>query len=93
MKAEQIQVGSIYLIRHQGEVSLTEVRVDAIEEKETYIGFSSYSRQPQYRSVKRYRCTKMATGRTIIVKSASKFRYPKQMSGDRIRSLAQQVAQ
>jgi hypothetical protein len=74
MKAEQIVVGGTYLIRHHGEVGLTEVRVDAIEQKETYVGFSRYSSQPQYRALTRYRCTKLSTGRTITVKSATKFR-------------------
>lgn len=77
MKAEQIVVGSVYFIRHHGEVSLTEVRVDKIETRESYIGFSKYTRQPQYRATTRYHCTKLSTGREIVVKSAAKFRYAK----------------
>lgn len=74
MKAEQIVVGGVYLIRHQGEIGLSEVRVDAIEEQERYAGYNAYSRQPQYRMTTRYRCTKLSTGRSITVKSAAKFR-------------------
>lgn len=78
MKAEQIVIGQVYFIRHHGEVGLTEVRVDAIETKERYCGFSRYSAQPQYREMTRYRCTNLSTGRKIVVKSAAKFRYAKQ---------------
>jgi len=76
MKAEQIVVGGVYLIRHQGEVGLCQVRVDKIDAQERYCGFNRYSAQPQYRMTTRYRCTKLSTGRAIVVKSATKFRRP-----------------
>jgi hypothetical protein len=61
MKANQIEVGKTYLIRHHGEISLARVRVDAI-------------RTSQFNNRVYYDCTKLSTGRSIRVKSASKFR-------------------
>jgi hypothetical protein len=85
MKAEQIVVGQVYLIRHHGEMA--EVRVDAIVEKETYVGYSRYSAQPQYRTRTRYRCTKLSTKRTIEVRSAAKFRYTLAAALGRVRGV------
>lgn len=72
MKAEEIKVGNIYLIRHFGEMS--KVRVEAIDEKDIYCGRDYYSGKSKYRSTTRYRCVKLSTGRKIVVKSAAKFR-------------------
>ena len=64
MKATDVEVGKVYMIRHHGSIGLVAVRVDAIDK---YNGMASAVRT-------RYRCTKLATGREILVRSAAKFR-------------------
>ena len=57
MKANEIEVGKTYLIRHHGQIGLSRVRVERTEK-----GFNNRTR---------YICTKLATGRKITVRSAS----------------------
>ena len=60
MKANQIEVGKCYKIRHHGEIGLSTVMVDRVEKN--YFGRVQYV------------CTKLSTGRPIRVRSAAKFR-------------------
>jgi hypothetical protein len=68
MLANQIQVGHIYIIKHHDGLKYA-VRVEYLKTRNSYGGRSGV-----IRTMTHYICTKLATGRTIEVKSASKFR-------------------
>lgn len=82
MKKSSIQVGGVYVARVSGK--LTEVRVDAINERGDFC-----SRTGGYHSTDCFDVTNLATGRKLTFRSAEKFRYPVQ---DPIRKLANGVA-
>lgn len=63
MKASQIETGKTYTAK----VSDRIVKVTVIRIHERYDSFSG-------RTSKRYECKSLATGRTILVKSAQRFR-------------------
>lgn len=69
MNKADIREGKVYQLRHGG--YLTTVRVNSIEER---IG-GRIGNSRRYKAVTRYYCTKLSTGRTIIVKSAVRFLY------------------
>ena len=64
MLKRDVEIGAVYRVRwHDGR--FTEVRIDA------EIG-PAYSWRPNQRN--RYRATNLATGRSVIIKSAAKLR-------------------
>lgn len=67
MKKSEIVIGHCYLINHFG--ALSTVRVDGLRNHVTY-----GSRDGVNKNMTQYNCTKLATGNSIIVKSAAKFR-------------------
>ncbi len=69
MKASEIRVGGVYLMKVSGTVQ--RVRVDAITERETY-RTSSIGRRTGFRTI--YECTNLATRRKCQARSPSKFR-------------------
>lgn len=65
MKTNEIRIGGVYLAKVSGAVQ--RVRVDEIFEHWTHRGNASTSRYA-------WRCTNIATGRRIVVKSSQRFR-------------------
>ena len=72
MKSNEIQIGHIYLIKHDGQ--LRWVRIEEIINRpgHTYNAGTYYASHTK--AVIRYRCTNLTTGREVTVKSATKFR-------------------
>jgi hypothetical protein len=68
MLQKDIQKGKLYTIKHHDGQIYT-VRVDGIGSRRTF-----GSRDGVSKTLVRYLCTKLATGNSIIVKSAAKFR-------------------
>lgn len=69
MLKKDIKVGGVYEAKVNGR--LTKVRVDGIDERD---GYKSVASGYTTKSATRYRVTNLATGRTTVFRSASKFR-------------------
>lgn len=68
---QNVEVGKLYIIKHSGQ--LTRVRLLSIEKKDQLAGRDRFGLK--YRSVTRYIVLKLATKRTLELKSSAKFLY------------------
>lgn len=73
MTKDQIKVGGFYLTKVNG--NLVTVRVDSIDGGPgRHLGYDYGGKSKGYAYATRYRVTNMKTGRTMVFKSATKFR-------------------
>lgn len=72
MKASEIRVGGVYLMRVSGK--LVRVRVDDIDEHLGYNSQSLYGPPRRVRARTIYHCINLATGRKCSARSPQKFR-------------------